>query len=79
MMVQNKMELDENVSYNIALNGVDKKISQKSGLRSGAPCLNGTRLTTTDVISIFIQGEEHDYDLKEEDLYACLAQFRKDC
>jgi uncharacterized protein (DUF433 family) len=52
-----------------------KFISTDHEIRSGEPCLKGTRLTVTDVISIFFQQEEGDYDLNKEQIDACLIYY----
>ncbi len=42
-------------------------------IRSGEPCLRGTRLTVNDVISIVKYCEEGEYNLTKEEIDACFA------
>lgn len=42
-------------------------------IRSGKPCLYGTRLTVSDVLSIVADDEERDYGLTRAQIDACIA------
>ncbi len=53
----------------------DIRVTINPDIRSGEPCLYGTRLTVADVIDIFGQHEEHDYDLKPEHLDICFMYY----
>ena len=46
-------------------------ISVNPKIRSGEPCLSGTRLTVSDVLSIHLNGEDADYNLTQEQVDAC--------
>ena len=41
-------------------------------VRSGEPCLAGTRLTVNDVINIVANGEQDDYQLTDKQIQACI-------
>jgi uncharacterized protein (DUF433 family) len=57
----------------------EDRISVNSGVRSGKPCIKGTRITVYDVLEYLAGGMTEaeivaDFpDLKSEDIRACLA------
>ncbi|MFI5403565.1 MAG: DUF433 domain-containing protein [Planctomycetota bacterium] len=56
-----------------------ERISVSAGVRSGKPCIKGTRITVYDVLEYLAGGMSEDEilsdftDLKREDIRACLA------
>jgi uncharacterized protein (DUF433 family) len=56
-----------------------ERISVSAGVRSGKPCVKGTRITVYDVLEYLAGGMTEDEilgdfpDLKREDIRACLA------
>jgi uncharacterized protein (DUF433 family) len=51
-------------------------ISIDPTIRSGEPCLIGTRLTVRDIVSIFLSGEQDDYpDVTRAQMDACLVYY----
>jgi uncharacterized protein (DUF433 family) len=56
-----------------------KRITMKPSVRSGKPCVKGTRITVFDVLGWLASGMKekdilHDYpQLEEDDIRACLA------
>lgn len=55
---------------------MEKYISENPAIRSGDPCVTGTRLTVLDVVSIIFQGEREDYDyLTNEQIDAAFGYY----
>ena len=58
---------------------LSERITIKSGVRSGKPCIRGTRVTVSDVLEYLAGGMSedeivHDFpELTHEDVRACLA------
>lgn len=56
-----------------------ERISVSAGVRSGKPCIKGTRITVYDVLEYLAGGMSEEEilrdfpDLKREDIRACLA------
>lgn len=46
-------------------------IVMDKAVRSGEPCLVGTRLTVNDVINIVANGEQDDYQLTDKQIQVC--------
>lgn len=59
--------------------GVDARIASNPDIRSGKPCIRGTRITVVDMLEYMAGGDSIDTlleafpDLSHDDLLACLA------